>query len=555
MTDNNILDVAVVGGGISGVYVAWKLLTEKKAKSVTVYEADKHIGGRLLSVKPPDISNMFAELGGMRILPKKIQPIVNKLIDDLNKNPDLEKIDLYPFPVNNTEESATNPNPASDNIVFTRGRLLRWTEITKQPNQVPYKLKNEERGKSLSDIILNAIKQIIPGIKEDDPPAVNRRKAQEARYPSKDGRFLYEQGFWDVLTQVISYEAYKLEQDVGGYSTTLSNWNAADAIPWFLADFGSQATYTGFAPGYRQVVVNIALLFTKCNGANIVCGQKLTSFDWNKEEKIFTLKFANGNTVKAKSLVLAMPRRSLELISCGNKYLSDDHTSELIKSVTPQPAFKIFSTYPDPWWQKLNGLELTSGRSVTDLPIRQTYYWTDDKGKAIEKGPAMLMASYDDGNNPDFWSGYRDWKGEKFKLMGLQKNEQENEIKWTDNAPKWSDYEPKQEQMKAEMTRQLAKLHGLSEQDIPTIQPTSICYKNWAEDPFGGGWNFWNIGVKSPEIIKAIIQPHPEKETSPAVPLYICGDAYSNWQGWVEGALETAEMVLEKFKELNHTSI
>ncbi len=64
MIDKNILDVAVVGGGISGVYSAWRLLTDGGKKSVTVYEADKHIGGRLLSVKPPEIDNMVAELGG-----------------------------------------------------------------------------------------------------------------------------------------------------------------------------------------------------------------------------------------------------------------------------------------------------------------------------------------------------------------------------------------------------------------------------------------------------------------------------------------------------------
>ena len=30
------------------------------------------------------------------------------------------------------------------------------------------------------------------------------------------------------------------------------------------------------------------------------------------------------------------------------------------------------------------------------------------------------------------------------------------------------------------------------------------------------------------------------------VPLYICGEAYSNWHGWVEGALETADLVLAR---------
>jgi monoamine oxidase len=32
----------------------------------------------------------------------------------------------------------------------------------------------------------------------------------------------------------------------------------------------------------------------------------------------------------------------------------------------------------------------------------------------------------------------------------------------------------------------------------------------------------------------------------PTVPVYVCGEAYSNGQGWVEGALETAELVLQE---------
>ncbi|AFY43922.1 NAD(P)/FAD-dependent oxidoreductase [Nostoc sp. PCC 7107] len=522
MTDNNILDVAVVGGGISGVYSAWRLLTDGGKKSVTLYEADKHIGGRLLSVKPPGIDNMVAELGGMRILPECIQPLINTLISKLNflannSDSDITHIDLYDFPVNDS--------PASDNIVFTRGTSFRWSDIKNPPDNIPYKLPETEKGKSLGEIILEAIKIILndPEIDKCSSEEV-RTKVQTATYGSQNLP-LHQQGFWDILTQVISYEAYKFEQDAGGYSTTLSNWNAADAIAWFLADFSPKATYRGFAQGYRQVVVNMAKLFTNAGG-NIVCDQKLANFDW--DGNVFTLKFANGDTVKAKALILAMPRRSLELISCGNKYLSKDETSKLIKSVTPQPAFKIFSTYSTPWWQKLN---LSLGRSVTDLPIRQTYYWANSQGKPIEDGPAMLMASYDDGNNPDFWSGYRDWEGVNFKSMGLRTND----LKWKDKTPEWSDYEPKQEQMKAEMTRQLAEIHGVCKD---SIEPNSVCFKNWAEDPFGGGWNFWNIGVESQKVMKEIIKPDLN------VPLYICGDAYSNWQGWVEGALETANMVL-----------
>ncbi len=37
-----------------------------------------------------------------------------------------------------------------------------------------------------------------------------------------------------------------------------------------------------------------------------------------------------------------------------------------------------------------------------------------------------------------------------------------------------------------------------------------------------------------------IVQPFKDRA------LYICGEAYSDAQGWVEGALQTADMMLEK---------
>ena len=41
----------------------------------------------------------------------------------------------------------------------------------------------------------------------------------------------------------MSAEAYQFVVDASGYDTTVSNWNAADAIPWFLADFGADVKY------------------------------------------------------------------------------------------------------------------------------------------------------------------------------------------------------------------------------------------------------------------------------------------------------------------------
>lgn len=45
---NSKIDIAIVGGGISGVYSAWKLKTKYPKKNIVVYEGSDHIGGRLL---------------------------------------------------------------------------------------------------------------------------------------------------------------------------------------------------------------------------------------------------------------------------------------------------------------------------------------------------------------------------------------------------------------------------------------------------------------------------------------------------------------------------
>jgi monoamine oxidase len=85
---------------------------------------------------------------------------------------------------------------------------------------------------------------------------------------------------------------------------------------------------------------------------------------------------------------------------------------------------------------------------------------------------------------------------------------------------------------------QLKLVHDL--EFIP--EPYGAAYINWGSDPFGGAWNAWNIRVKPWDVQETMLQPLKEW------PVYICGEAYSSAQGWVEGALQTAEGILtDKF--------
>jgi len=80
----------------------------------------------------------------------------------------------------------------------------------------------------------------------------------------------------------------------------------------------------------------------------------------------------------------------------------------------------------------------------------------------------------------------------------------------------------------------------------PNGEPGDLlaAYKDWGHDPYGGGWNFWSPGVNVKAIMEGIRRPFADEN------LFIMGEAYSGNQGWVEGALTTAEHVLRDYFHL-----
>ncbi|MEN9866433.1 MAG: hypothetical protein RL748_2023, partial [Pseudomonadota bacterium] len=494
---------------------------------IVVLEAADHIGGRLLSVTPPDIPGMVAELGGMRIL-QNAQPLIVKLIADLNDQltPD-QQIETYPFPVDEPQ-----------NLAFLRGQYLRLADFTTRPDKVPYKLSFLETGNSPGGVIVNAIEQIVPGI--TDPSLTEDQRRRMARDAEFAGKPLYQQGFWNVLARVLSGEGYRFGEDAGGYNSTLSNWNAADAIPWYLSDFGITPEYKGFCKGFQGVPLTLASLFEKLGG-EIRLDTKVDGFDHSHGK--FSLQIGR-ESLQADTLILAMPRRSLELLTPTSPPLNPPAVQKLIGSVTPRPLFKLFTTYAYPWWRaagytdaKGKAFPVQSGRTVTDLPVRQTYYWPNSNGSPATHGPAMLLASYDDGTNIGFWDGLRSKRSLAWQKAGgyVPENSFDGELCAKNQDMNWFQHRAPQP-MVQEVARQLQQIHDLDY--TPPVR--NAAYRDWGADPFGGGWNSWNIGVKSAEVIRQIVQPGSK------LPMFICGEAYSDAQGWVEGALQTADLVLAK---------
>jgi monoamine oxidase len=220
---------------------------------------------------------------------------------------------------------------------------------------------------------------------------------------------------------------------------------------------------------------------------------------------------------------LALPRASLEFID-WKPFKTDKDLKEKLKSVIKQASIKIILEYNHAWWLSLGRVY---GRSLTDLPIRQTMYFTSDsEAQEFEEElktdslvtktstkPAVLMASYNDIETVPFWKGFQkdgcDFPGDEYAAT---------------------------ESMVKEAHRQVAEMHG--QRALP--DPISAKYFDWTQEPFGAAWHCWKPNYNYKDIMQSILHPVAGEN------IFICGEAYSNDQGWAEGALETAELVLTK---------
>jgi len=196
-------------------------------------------------------------------------------------------------------------------------------------------------------------------------------------------------------------------------------------------------------------------------------------------------------------------------------------------------------------------LGIERGRSVCDLPIRQTYYFRPDQGSGDPAG--LVMASYDDAQAVGYWKGMEEPHEVRERPAARRKLQQafarfrgafsgfsEGEQVLPENL-----YEAPPA-MVARAQAQLVELH--SDAGKPAIEipePLLSAYADWSLAPFGGGWNWWE-----PERNVADVMREMQAPLGHQAGLYVTGSAYSGMQGWVEGALTTAEIVLQEQFEL-----
>ena len=339
----------------------------------------------------------------------------------------------------------------------------------------------------------------MPGATTLDEPAWPLIRATSRHL----GRPLADWSIGDALASVFSPEVHRFVTDAFGYDSGLRGLNAGDAIPYLLGAGDPSGQARTPDEGMDCIPRGLASDFERRGGV-LHLDHELRRL--GLEDGFYRLTFSNGSGVRARRLVLALTAPALRLLASDAPVLDSARASGVLQSVDAWQATKLYLWYEEPWWR--DGFE--GIRTTTDRPPRKSFYFDDFK-----RGPAVLLASYTDGLHADPW-----------RLLA-------------DGAPGGS---PASAAMLAAIERDLRAIHPSA--DIPP--PTGSAFIHWGADPHETGWHYWRAGVNSDEVIPMALQMDPSLE------LYLCGEAFSRGQGWVEGALETAAEVVRLLMVRSH---
>lgn len=542
------LDVAIVGGGVSGLYSAYRLATSSSASEtplkVQVFEMSDRIAGRLESVTLPGMT-ITGELGGMRYLTS--QQIVTSLIQDVFKLPYV----------------AFQMGDPAYLLVYLRKQRLQanaWDVAQQQGQKLEthYYLNDDDVGFSADQLFNKVVYDVLTA----DPWFMEHYSAKvgysepytytfkltsqdwDAIKPNLsycfDGPYqnmkVNDLGFWNLIKDRISEEGYNFLAEAGGYYSNTINWNAAEAFPYMVGDFSdANVAYYTIDGGYDLIGYALAYYYLTFPDAMIWSENQLVTFAHAEgSNRRYQLTFKNrrsGQTwnVYADRIVLAMPRRSLELLDQDGFFFQNQQLQTNIESVIMEPSFKLLMGFEYPWWK--DDFCATSGHSITDLPMRQCYYFGTDPNDSH----SLFLSSYNDMRTVTFWKALDEhpvrFEPRSTQLVSAAQVAQSSAV--VSNLASLV--------MVAEAMNQVRELHG---PDMVIPAPYVALYKDWTDDPYGGGYHAWKAVYSVKDVMPFMRQPDAQEA------IHICGEAYSDQQGWVEGAFCEAEKMLQEHFQL-----
>lgn len=557
----------IVGAGMSGLYNAWRL-REEKDEDVIILDQSWRTGGRLDSdVIDFGSIKVKEEEGGMRFTFDSMDNLMALfMLLDIDK-------DIVPFPMKTGGNNRLCFRGKSfNNTISAQNDFAIWKEL--------YNLNPSEQDinpSSIIDTVFNRILAANPQFKER-PEVRTPEFWQNFRLECKwNGVPLNQWTLWNLYTDMgYSKECINLLYGLAGFNGTfLSTMNAGEAYQ-LLEDFPADPDFKTLKDGFSTLP---NALVEKIGTERIFLNTQVAGIDeLGKNGCVisYTRKDESGNItngkIKAGKLILCIPRLPLEKLFTRSNALNRLEQSvaenmwNTLQSTSNQALLKINLYFEKAWW----GTNMTGqapvgyGPNFSDLPTGSVYpfYAIDEptiaaleyeklmqsEGKSIpeELRPKLQQISDSKYNKPAALTIYCDFMNINF-WKALQSNGPDfsspMQEKYNKQNPQ-SIFPASQAVVDAAIGffKQIFNTNYIPDPVLTSAriwQGTSL-FNVEPSEQFDYGVHQWGLHADDKKVIKYMTQPFDQ------IPMYTCGEAYSDYQGWVEGALRSANLVLER---------
>jgi monoamine oxidase len=506
------VDVAVVGAGIGGCYVAYRLLGgvapgQRPGRTVALYERSSRIGGRLWSIQTPLLPDAVLELGGMRF--HSAEHHVTALVRHLGLD-----TRVIPF-------ESWRP----ENIVYVRGVRLTARELRdpRSAPRLPFGVQPHERGLDEEGLTLAAVEVALPGF-----TGLRRRyhrvRAAQDWGQARDIRSSFLRRLdtlrlrdipWSqVVDNGLSTGAAALLRAMDGYDGYTTNGNAADWIHSIFQE-APEAGYLTLAGGMQSLALGVHAGFTAAGGRTFLQHElrRIERADPGAFELRFRVGRARGREriIRAAALVLALPQQAVQALDLASAFLTPAARAD-VDAVQGVPAFKLFLGYSFPWWR---GAGIRAGRSTTDLPLRQVRYLSCDPAR-----PGLIMAAYPAGPSVERWEAFR--SGPRFGQPCSGAGPDDEQTRPSTAMVEYAH-------------RLLKEMHGMT----GAPDPLAATWFDWSGPAHRAGWHVWRPGRGSREVTERLARA----ARMPGI--HLVSDCWTESPGSVQGTLSAAESVLQ----------
>jgi monoamine oxidase len=480
------LDVAVVGAGMAGLFLAWRLLSEARVGQIAVFESTRRVGGRASTVSFPGEPDFSIDLGAMMLMPQ--HRLLRKLSTAVGVTVSQSVI-------------ATGANR-----LHLRGRSLPYAQISRfAPRRLfAYAVSRRLQAKGPSRLLRKAVSEIVPG-----SATFGSNEWNEAAGRIYRGRKLTEWSTWEALATVLKPDELAFAEDAVGYSLLLHGPNAAEIFRLALGELSGGRSYFTPEGGFQPIAERMAEQIVARGGA-VKPNHTVISIAATAEGLVLSITGDGGTfDVEARKVVLALPARPLQILIENSRSFFGEGAVGDIGRAEPWPMLTLAACYSSAWWER-NGI--TGGHSVTDLPARQIWHFTRPAAHdgSVRRGVAM---AYCDGPHIAYW---------KDLLPQLDPR---------DGFASLSEGHPALEAFHQQM------IEVYQPSGVPS-KPTSGFAQDWGAPAYGGASHVWSRGTDIATIAGSTRTLAPN--------LHICGEAWSNSHGWIEGALESAEDLVQQ---------